>query len=71
MPLPRHEQHENLWRSVVPWCLRHAAGVLTADETLFLEDIISQVAITDPQRSTLTGIFSKVIEATGTRPWDA
>ena len=66
----RCEQHENLWRTVVPWCLHHSDGVLPPADIAFLEEILSMVTITDPQRGRLTNILSRVIDATCKRPWD-
>jgi hypothetical protein len=69
MTLHRSERLENLWRSVVPWLLRHRA-VLDDREAEFLEEIISSVTISDQQRGRLTDILTKAIQATGKRPWD-
>ena len=68
MPLHRSEQHQSLWRTVVPWCLHHSDGVLPWADVEFLQEILSFVTITNPQRSRLTNILAQVIEATGKRP---
>jgi hypothetical protein len=70
MTQPRHDRLENLWRTEVPYLLRHA-DLLTVAERFFLEEILSAVTISDEQRGCLMDIHAKV-ERVGYRwhaPW--
>jgi hypothetical protein len=63
-PLHRSEEHPNSWRRVVAWLSCHPE-ILTKQDLLLCEELISLVVITDKQRGELTDAFSQAIAATG------
>lgn len=63
-PLYRSEEHKNSWRRVVAWLLCHPE-ILTKQDLLFCEELISLVVIPYERHSKLTRVFSQAIAATG------